>query len=83
MINFIKNLIAAPFRIVFWLCGFFPAVNRLTLARIIWNITGETIDGNNLIILTANYKGIGPARQVALKVLEETHDAAAVTIMGQ
>jgi tetratricopeptide (TPR) repeat protein len=83
MINFIKNLIAAPFRIVFWLCSFFPAVKRLTLGRIIWNITGEPADGCNVIILTANSKGIEPARKVALKVLQETHDAAAALMMGQ
>lgn len=83
MINFIKNLIAAPLRIVFWLCGFFPAVKKLTLARIIWNITGEPFDGSNLIILTANNKGLDPARKVARAVLEETLDASAALVMGQ
>jgi len=83
MINFIKNLIAAPFRIIFWLCGFFHAVKRLTLARIIWNITGEPADGCNLIILTANSKGMDSARKVAQKVLEETLDASAALMMGQ
>jgi len=83
MINFTKNLIAAPFRIVFWLCGFFHAVKRLTLARIIWNITGEPLDGCNLIILTANDQGLEPARKVALAVLEETLDASAALMIGQ
>ena len=83
MINFIRNLIAAPLRIVFWICGFFHAVNRLTLARIIWNITGDVADGSNAIILTANSEGMDSACKVALKVLEETLDASAALMMGQ
>jgi len=83
MINFIKTLIAAPFRIIFWLCGFFPAVKRLILARIVWNITADPADGCNLIILTANSQGMEFARKLTQKVLEETLDASAAAVMGR
>ncbi len=82
MIHFLRHLTAAPVRLLLWLCGFLPVIDRLMLAQIIWRITADADDGCNVIILTANKKGLQPAREKAMEVLEKTHDASAAVSIG-
>ena len=82
MIHFLRHLTAAPVRLLLWLTGFLPVIDRLMLAQIIWRITADVDDGCNLIILTANKKGLQPAREKAMEVLEKTHDASAAVSIG-
>lgn len=82
MIHFLRHLIAAPVRLLLWLCGFLPVIDRLKLAQIIWTLTADADDGCNVIILTANKKGLQAAREKATEVLEKTHDASAALSIG-
>lgn len=82
MIHFLRHLTAAPVRLLLWLTGFLPVIDRLILAQIIWRITADADDGCNVIILTANKKGLQPAREKAMEVLEKTHDASAAVSIG-
>ncbi|MCK5565138.1 MAG: hypothetical protein KAJ07_07810 [Planctomycetes bacterium] len=82
MIHFLRHLTAAPVRLLLWLTGFLPVINRLILAQIIWTLTADVDDGCNVIILTANKKGLQPAREKAMEVLEKTHDASAAVSIG-
>lgn len=82
MIHFLRHLAAAPVRVLLWLCGFLPVIDRLMLAEIIWRITGDADDGYSVIILTSNKTGVAPAREKAEAVLAKTRDASAALAIG-
>ena len=69
MIHFLRHLIAAPVRVLLWLCGFLPFIDQLRLAEIIWRITADADDpsiGRILGTLENNGEMIGDFRDPPL-----------------
>ncbi len=65
-----------------WVCGFVPVIDRRIISELIWRIGGDPGDGNNVVILTAQKKGVIAARQKAESILEKTRDSLIAAIMG-
>jgi hypothetical protein len=82
MIGFFRQLLAAPLRLLLWLLGFVPVIDRRIVSELIWRISGDPADGNSVVVLTAQKKGIIAARQKADAILNKTQDALIATTMG-
>ena len=75
MINFARQLIAAPIRLLLLICRFLPIFNKLVLVEILWFLSQQAEDGSALVALTASAKGIQAADEKAEKILQQTGDA--------
>ncbi len=82
MINFIRQLIAAPLRILAWICGFVPIFDRLKLVEIIWALGQEPADAAAVLSLTASGKGMDAACARAEEMFVAHPDAQIAATMG-
>ncbi len=82
MINFVRQLIAAPLRILAWICGFVPIFDRLKLVEIIWALGREPADAAAVLSLTASGKGMDAARARAEEMFAEYPYAQIAATMG-
>lgn len=82
MINFIRDILAAPFRLLIFLCSLMPLFDIIWLFKVVWNITHSIDDACNLIVITARQHGIDAAADLAEHLLEEKKDCSIASIMG-
>ena len=75
MIDFLRHLIAAPLKILYWLCGYFPIFSQLSLQEKIFFLTRDVGDGVVLVWLTNKKLGIESARAKAERILERCQSA--------
>jgi hypothetical protein len=82
VINFVRQLIAAPLRVLAWICGFVPIFDRLKLVEIIWTLGREPADAAAVLSLTASGKGMDAARARAEEMFAAHPDAQIAATMG-
>ncbi|HIJ67324.1 MAG TPA: hypothetical protein HPP87_08165 [Planctomycetes bacterium] len=82
MINFVRQLIAAPLRVLLWICGFVPLFDRLRLMQLIWAISTDPADAAGVLTLTASAKGIAQAHNRAEKMFATHPDSQIAATMG-
>lgn len=82
MIIFIRQLIAAPLRILLWICSFVPVFDRLRLIELIWALSREPADAAGVLTLTAATKGMDAACSRAEKMFTAHPDAQIAATMG-
>lgn len=75
MIDFLRHLIAAPLKILLWLCRFVPIFSQLSLAEKIFFLTNDADDGIMVIWLINKTMGIEQVRTKAKAVLEKCPSA--------
>lgn len=82
MITFIRQLIAAPLRVLLWICGFVPVFDRLRLIEIIWALSDDPADAASVLTLTAPAKGMDAAHTRAEKMFTAHPDAQIAATIG-
>lgn len=82
MINFVRQLIAAPLRVLLWICGFVPLFDRLRLIELIWALSREPSDIAGVLTLTAAGKGIETANTRAQELFSVYPYAQIALTMG-
>jgi len=82
VITFIRQLIAAPLRVLLWICGFVPLFDRLRLIEIIWALSTEPSDAAGVLTLTAAGKGIEAANTRAQELFSVYPYAQIAATMG-
>lgn len=82
MITFVRQLIAAPLRVLLWICGFVPLFDRLRLIEIIWALSRESSDVAGVLTLTAAGKGIEAADTRAQEIFSVYPYAQIALTMG-
>jgi len=82
VINFVRQLIAAPFRVLLWICGFVPVFDRLRLIELIWALSAEPSDAAAVLTLAAAAKGIDEACTRAEKMFAAHPDAQIAATIG-
>ena len=82
MITFIRQLIAAPLRVLLWICGFVPVFDRLRLTELIWALSTDPADAAGVLTLTAAAKGMYDAHTRAEKMFTTHPDAQIAATMG-
>ena len=82
MINFTRHIIAAPLRVLVWVIGILPIIDRRALMEAIWFLTGDPDDGVAVVALISQSKGIEAARKRAANILEKSRSAKVAAIIG-
>ena len=75
MIDFLRHLIASPLKILFWLCGYFPIFNKLSLQEKIFFLTRDADDAVRVVLMASQKEGIESARAKAELMLEKCPSA--------
>jgi len=65
VISFIRQLVAAPFKVLVWVCGFVPAFDALRLQKLVWFIGRGVDDGVKMIYMAAAKEGLEAGEVVA------------------
>ncbi len=82
MITFVRQLIAAPLRVLLWICGFVPVFDRLRLIEIIRALSRDPSDIAGVLTLTAAGKGIETANARAQELYSVYPYAQIAATMG-
>ena len=75
VVNFSRQLIAVPVRLLVWICGFVPIFDRLRLVKILWFLGREVEDGSAVIGLAAAQEGMDSARHEAERIFAQCNEA--------
>lgn len=82
MIQFLRDLLAAPFRVLALLFGLFPFLNPIVFHRIVWRLSGDQETARELLIRTHKQQGLKAAELLADTLLADRPEALIVVIVG-
>ena len=82
MIQFLRDLVAAPLRLAAVLFAVVPIVDRLRMYKLIWSITKDSGTATLLINQTYRKHGIEAAEQLADSLLARRNDAVIAATIG-
>ena len=82
MVQFLRDLLAAPFRVLAFLFGHVPVFNPLAFYRIVWRLSGDSDTGREMLIRTHEHKGLEAAESLAEILMAERPDAMIALVIG-
>ena len=82
MVQFLRDLLAAPFRVLAFLFGHVPVFNPLVFYRIVWRLSGDSDTGREMLIRTHKNKGIEAAESLAETLMAEHPEAMIAVVIG-
>jgi hypothetical protein len=75
MIPFLRELVALPLKLLFWICHFLRLPAKRNFAALIWKVSREPLWVNTWIMLVCQQEGMDKARQLAGQLLDQYKDA--------
>jgi len=82
MLSFLRELAVVPLRLASFACGIVPVFDKVVLAKITWNITGNIEDACAYLTLHISTYSVQVSRELAQQLLQQSRDAKIAMIMS-